>query len=142
MQPVVPAWVIKMTEAEFAKREEEWLASLKSENLDSDIKIKPLEVEIDEITRDGLIKFKFNQDIHEPDLIKEAKKGSMNINKRSLSSLDSIDVGKFISIYFVMKSDVDPGAIEFFLNLEKWEGSDVWLRVNFTQPLLVSKGSL
>ena len=102
----------------------------------------PLEVVIQKVTRDGQIQFKFNQDIHEPDLIKEAKKGSMNINKRSLSSLDSIDIGKIFGIYYVMKSDVAPEAIEFFLNLEKWEGSDVWLRVNFTQPLLVSKGGL
>jgi hypothetical protein len=45
-----------------------------------------------------------------------------------------------MNITFVVKSDVDPSEIEYYLMLEKWEIDDLWVRINFTQPLLVSKG--
>jgi hypothetical protein len=61
--------------------------------------------------------------------------------RRLLSSLESINVSSFMSIFFVMKSDVDPSDIEYYLILEKWESNDLWVRINFTEPLLVSRGN-
>ena len=70
-----------------------------------------------------------------PDFVKEAK-------GRRLSSLDSIDLNNFLSINFVMKSDVDSESIEFFLILEDWHNLGMDFRINFTEPLLVSKGKI
>jgi hypothetical protein len=76
-----------------------------------------------------------NQEIVIPDFVKEAK-------GRRLSSLDSIDLNNFLSINFVMKSDVDPESIGFFLILEEWTENGFSFRMNFTEPLLVSKGKI
>jgi hypothetical protein len=39
-----------------------------------------------------------------------------------------------------MKSDVEAENIKFYLLLEKWESSEIIIRINFTEPLIVSKG--
>jgi hypothetical protein len=69
-----------------------------------------------------------------PDFVTEVKKG------RRLSSLESINVDSLASFNFIMKSEVDPNDLEYFLTLEQWNERDLWIRINFTEPLYVSKG--
>ena len=52
----------------------------------------------------------------------------------------SINVDKFIGIQFIMKSDLDPSQIEYYLTLDEWNTDKVTLKVIFAEPLLVSKG--
>jgi hypothetical protein len=94
----------------------------------------PLIVFVDSISRDGLVKIKFNQDTIVPDFVAESKNG------RRLSSLESINVNSFASFNFIVKSDIEPSDLQFFLTLEQWYERDMWIRINFTEPLYVSKG--
>jgi hypothetical protein len=126
-----------MTEERFAREEKKWAESLKDSMTINQNDAIPLELEFDSISRDGLIKIKFNQEILVPSFIMETE----NVVRRLLSSLESINVSSFMSIFFVMKSDVDPSDIEYYLILEKWERDELWVRINFTEPLLVSRGN-
>jgi hypothetical protein len=94
----------------------------------------PLRVYVDSISRDGLVKIQFNQDTIVPDFINQAT------NERSLSSLESINVNSIANFIFVVKSDIEPSDLQYFLTLEQWSERDMWIRINFTEPLYVSKG--
>lgn len=70
-----------------------------------------------------------------PGFISEAKIG------RLLGSLESIPVENFIEVKFVMKSDLEPEDLTYYLTLDDWQDKEVKVKVNFVEPLLVSKGN-
>ena len=130
MRPVVPDWIDFMSDDEFNEELKKFngVAANFTKNKDA----APMDVKIGGISRSGKITFEFNQDIAMPDFIK-------NQLLRRLNS-KSINVDKFVEIQFVMKSDLDPSQIEYYLTLDEWDTDKVTLKVNFAEPLLVSKG--
>ena len=45
-----------------------------------------------------------------------------------------------VDFQFIVKSDEDPDEIKFFLNIVEWSERSIELFINFTSPLVISKG--
>lgn len=60
---------------------------------------------------------------------------------RLMFEMSEIDVNRdILELIFVLNSDQDPNDIEYFLELEDWTEKYLEIRINFTNPLLVSLG--
>lgn len=44
------------------------------------------------------------------------------------------------SVRFILASEVDPKDIKYFLVIKRWDETGVDIYVNFTDPMLVSRG--
>ena len=44
------------------------------------------------------------------------------------------------SVRFILASEIDPKDIKYFLEIKKWDEYGVDIFVNFTDPMLVSRG--
>ena len=65
-----------------------------------------------------------------------------NVAKRKLIPLSALDVNRDIMDFsFVLKSDVDPEEIKYYLDITKWGEYTMDVFINFTQPLIISKGT-
>lgn len=107
-----------------------------------DVKMK-----VGNVTRDGRIQMGFNQEIQVPPFIKQAKKEEKDQekekSKRALVnsvSLDELDATKLVSVSFILNSESDTGKLKFFVEITEWSGFKFELFLNFTDPLMVSKG--
>jgi len=64
-----------------------------------------------------------------------------NDGRRSLISLSEIDVTRDVmNVDLIINSDVDPANIKYFLSITEWTDKGVNVLMNFTTPLLISKG--
>jgi hypothetical protein len=55
--------------------------------------------------------------------------------------LSALDVGRDVfDIVFVLKSDVEPTEIGYFLEIEQWDEYGIKVFINFTNSMLISKG--
>ena len=55
--------------------------------------------------------------------------------------LSQLDVTRDIcSVRFILSSDIEPESIKYFLEIKKWDENGVEIGVNFTNPLLISRG--
>lgn len=55
--------------------------------------------------------------------------------------LNQIDVSRdLIDFSFILNSDVESDKVEFTLMLTEWEESQLKIQINFTDPLIISKG--
>jgi hypothetical protein len=52
----------------------------------------------------------------------------------------AVDVSSFITVSFVMKSDIDPQEMEYYLELIDWTADGLDFKIHFTDPLLTSSG--
>jgi len=43
-------------------------------------------------------------------------------------------------VSFMLKSDIDPKLIKFFIEIVEWQERSLELHINFTNPLLISQG--
>ena len=63
------------------------------------------------------------------------------LNKRRLIALDDLDVTRDIfDLKFLLKSDMEPEDIKYFLLIQDWTPTELKVKVNFTNPLLISNG--
>ena len=73
-----------------------------------------------------------------PDFVKKASRRLLAEGTVPLSEINlQRDVVEFL---FIQKSGDDAGKIEYSLDLEKWDENGMDVKINFTNPLLVSKG--
>jgi hypothetical protein len=97
----------------------------------------PIGLKITNITRDGYVTIAFNQELMIPTFIDDA----ISAASRRLIALSDIDVYRDIMDFkFVLKSDIDPEEIKFNLILDDWTDKDMRIKINFTDPLDVSRG--
>lgn len=78
----------------------------------------------------------FNQKLEVPDFISKRTKG----RRLEEGDLDDIDVGSIFDVTMASKGDEGSKAAEFFLNIQEWTEDGLKLKMNFTNPLSVSKG--
>lgn len=63
--------------------------------------------------------------------------------KRSLLALSELDVSRdILDFTFVLNSDIDMSSISYFLEMKKWDPLGMEVQINFTDPLLISKGGV
>jgi hypothetical protein len=67
--------------------------------------------------------------------------GDQSLEGRELIALSALEVTRDImDLEFVLKSNEDPESIEFFLEVTNWTSEFIEVYLNFTNPLLISKG--
>ena len=72
-----------------------------------------------------------------PDFIAQDQKSG----KRRLVELNQLDVSRdLFELQFVLKSELEPEDIKYYLEIDKWTPKEVRILVNFTDPAMVSKG--
>lgn len=63
-------------------------------------------------------------------------------NRRKLIALSELDVNRdILSLRFMLKSEINPEDIKYYLELISWTETNMEIFVNFTDPLIVSKGN-
>jgi hypothetical protein len=70
----------------------------------------------------------------------KVKEDGTTSSTRQLSGLESLDVSTMFEVNFVLKGDIDPEDLEYSLVLKKWEPKEIDIKVDFSQPELVSSG--
>ena len=89
----------------------------------------PVELLPPEITRNGLMTIKFNQKLIVPSFI----------TKRKLISVDQLDVTRdVLDLKFIVKSDIDPTTIKYYLHMREWTENHLKIFINFTDPFQIS----
>jgi len=93
-----------------------------------------VKVDLDEITRDGIIKFKFNQPLIVPNF--EQK-------RRNLLAMSDLDVSRdIVQITFGLNSESTKVTdVRFTLQIIEWEEDHLHVFMNFTDPLQISQGN-
>jgi hypothetical protein len=62
--------------------------------------------------------------------------------KRMLVGLAELDVSRDVMDFsFITDADPEAAPIEFYLDLSEWSPTNLGVSINFTNPLLVGKGS-
>jgi len=98
----------------------------------------PVKVSAPTITRDGKIGIKFNQPLQVPDFIKKGQSG--RLLAEGGIPLSEINVQRdIIEFIFIQKSGLDD-KIEYSLDLDHWTEEEMGVKINFKNPLLISKG--
>ena len=60
---------------------------------------------------------------------------------RKLIPLSALDVTRdVLDIDFQLSSDNDPSDIKYFLEITSWELEEMKVQVNFSDPLMISRG--
>ena len=104
-------------------------------------KPEPVILKITEFTRNGVLKIGFNQPLEVPGFINEEGQAKRSNETRRLVDLTEIDANRdIIELMFILNSDETPENIEYFLELTNWTEEAMELLVNFTNPLIISKG--
>jgi len=90
--------------------------------------------------RDGNIKLGFNQPMKVPSFIDQDGGTSSG---RLLSGSDkvqpkNINVNEVVKLQFLLKSE--ESDIQYSLQLQNWNSGEVSIKINFTDPLLISQG--
>jgi len=74
----------------------------------------PVALEIQGISREGVIAITFNQPLNVPDFIEQ----DVSADSRRLVALSELDVARDIMDFnFLMRSDTDVGSLEFYLDI-------------------------
>lgn len=61
--------------------------------------------------------------------------------KRNLISFSEIDVARdLMDFTFVLRSDIETDDLKYYLSLADWTETHLDVLVNFTEPMLISKG--
>ena len=95
----------------------------------------PIDLGISEISRNGVVRVQFNQPLNVPEIFNVTAKG------RSLLTFSELDVQRdLMDFSFVLRSDVEAEELVFYLELLDWQPTHLDILVNFTDPLLISKG--
>jgi len=82
---------------------------------------------------------KFNQPLQVPDFVKNGASG--RLLAEGGVPLSEINLQRdIIGFTFVQKSGEDAGKIEYSLTLDHWTEDGMGVKMNFTNPLTVSKG--
>jgi len=103
------------------------------------------------MNRNGVIKIEFSESTYVPDfsilskLPAEATTNGTNDDndpkRRNLVGLKNINVQRdLMSVNLVVKSNVEREDIKYFLEVSEWTEQSISIFMNFTTPLLVSKG--
>ena len=95
----------------------------------------PVDLFIKEISKNGIVRVQFNQPLNVPEFFSSESKG------RRLIAFSDLDVARdLMDFKFVLRSDLDPKDIVYYLELVDWQMDHLDIYVNFTEPLLISKG--
>jgi len=101
---------------------------------------EPVILKISEFSREGSVKVLFNQPLIVPMFINEILNMTENTTL-SLVGLEEIDVSRdILELRFVLNSNEDPDKIKFYIELKEWNEKHLIVDVNFTDPLIISKG--
>lgn len=117
---------------------------------------KEVVMKIKEISRNGLILFEFNQEMLIPPFVdrepessdknvsatNDTSNGSTNSSEsRQLVPLSMIDVSRDImEIQLLINSIVEVEDVSFTLEVKNWTTRNLGIFMNFTDPLMISKG--
>lgn len=102
-----------------------------------------------EVTRKGGMIFKFTEKMLVPfdfgDLSRRLDETEEEASQRRALQIkmryDQIDVARdILDFTFVMKSDVDPRALKFYVSLEEWTEDKFNVSLKFEDPMLISQG--
>ena len=81
--------------------------------------------------RDGVFTVHFSEPVFLPDFIQ----------RRSLMSLSEINVPRDVmDVNLIVYSDVNVNDIQYYLSIIEWTNKKISIHMNFTTPLLISKG--
>ena len=94
--------------------------------------------------RDGKISLNFNQPLVVPSFLDQS--GDASSSRRLLSGSSSngkispknINVNEVVKLDFLLKSQ--ESDIKYSLELQNWGSTEVAIKINFTEPLLISQG--
>lgn len=117
-------------------------------------KPKEVEMETDKISREGDVAIKFNQEMQVPSIISQKKDKTgrrvlylqnfeicKDTGKRRLVGLSELDVSRdILDVTFVTVSDQEAKPIKYYLDMTKWDPTDLGMKINFDDPLMVGKG--
>jgi len=112
---------------------------------------KKMQLKSSEMNRNGVIKIEFSESTYVPDFsilsklpAPVATNGTNDENdpkRRNLVGLKNINVQRdLMSVNLVVKSNVEREDIKYFLEVSEWTEQSISIFMNFTTPLLVSKG--
>jgi len=90
------------------------------------------------LSRDGYLTVLFNQDITLPELESGPVRG------RELTELKNLDVMRdVLDVTYVVNGESEPEErSELYLTVENWTANNLTIFVNFTNPILVSRGRM
>lgn len=88
---------------------------------------------IPDISADGKLKMKFNQEILIPPFAQQS-----STSRRMLPEIDEIDVSFLFEVQFSPESGIDPWDFKYYVYLVEWTETDIDLKVEFENPSLVS----
>lgn len=104
---------------------------------------KQLKCKISEISLDGVIKFEFSKKAHIPGIIKQESDSESRrmLGEPEKVTLSEIDVSRDIMDFtFISQEEVDYSKLVYYLEIVSWTEDNFELRINFTNPLIVSNG--
>jgi hypothetical protein len=91
------------------------------------------------MSRDGKIGMKFNQPLKVPDFVSKGSTG--RLLEEGGVPLSEINLQRdVIEFMFIKKSGPDTEDIEYSLELDNWTEEGMGVKINFKNPLLISKG--
>ena len=103
-------------------------------------KLRKPKLQETKMSRDGKMKFEFDHVMKVPDFL--IKKRELGDNRRHLIALNELEVTRdLLELTFIMKSDVDPKEIGYNIILNEWTASHIDIKLNFTNPELLSIGA-
>ena len=54
--------------------------------------------------------------------------------------MNQIDVKAIVDVKFVLKSDLDPKDIKYYMTIKKWDSKNIQIKMNLTDPSMISQG--
>lgn len=102
-----------------------------------------LKGKIERVTRNGKIRIKWNHKVKVPAFIKrsEPEQGRLLQEGVPQIGLSEIDVTRDVASFsFVAQGDEDLSKLVFYLSITDWTEDSIELYINFTNPLIVSRG--
>lgn len=138
--PAVAEWQKKATPEDMKLLYEQFLQKIEEDK--NKTESSKLRCYVDEITRDRLITIKFSTKVAIPGIIKDSsaqpRDRNLELEKVSLSEIDvARDVMDFT---FISLEEIDYSKLVYYLEIEKWTEQEIDLRINFTNPLMISNG--
>ena len=81
----------------------------------------------------------FNQKLIVPSFLSDKRR--LDGEGRQLIGLDDLDVTRdVLDIMFLLKSDIEPEDIKYYLMIHEWTPNHIKVFINFTNPLIISQG--
>lgn len=123
-----------------------WTEKVKTEDPE------PVELQVKSISKNGMMTVNFNQLLLIPNFLdasgsqfKKDDNGESIMDKamsgRKTVALSALNVTRDVMEFmFILKSDVKPEMIQYDLEIKDWNMEKMDVHVNFSDPLLISKG--